>query len=169
MSDLIGSKWQWRTRWRPHSQHGPAWWFYGHVFWTGENLSDTIITEMHVTIIRGSRKVQHVAQVKAIHIWSYVFETLIATVDYCNNFIVATFVASVMIWHWYEIMTTFLNQWSWRKKIIICITCIDLLCENEYNMSSIFNVVIPFNTLDRCPFKYELYRRFKIIYTLKMH
>lgn len=117
MSDLIGSKWQWRTRWRPHSQHGPAWWFYGHVFWTGENLSDTIITEMHVTIIRGSRKVQHVAQVKAIHIWSYVFETLIATVDYRNNFIVATFVASVMIWHWYEIMTSFLNQWSWRKKI----------------------------------------------------
>lgn len=56
-----------------------------------------------------------------------------------------------------------------KKKNIICITCIDLLCENGYNMSFIFNVVIPFNTLDRCPFKYELYRRFKIIYTLKMH
>lgn len=53
-----------------------------------------------------------------------------------------------------------------KKKNIICITCIDLLCENGYNMSFIFNVVIPFNTLDRCPFKYELYRRFKIIYTL---
>lgn len=53
-----------------------------------------------------------------------------------------------------------------KKKIIICI---DLLSENGYNMSFIFNVVISFNTLDRCPFKYELYRRFKIIYSLKVH
>lgn len=56
-----------------------------------------------------------------------------------------------------------------KKKNIICIICIDFFCENEYNMLFIFNVVILFNIFDRCFFKYEFYRRFKIIYILKMY